>query len=271
MNYNFLKRQAIYFLFFAFLSCTSNVKPISYNEMPGEESSEDSFKIFVSNVLNNSKLPKRILLKIQKNNEENDSFINDVSRILLNDPFLYILLDKEHSISGDYKPQDLVELKNNSYQVNRNDLMLRNEAAASLDEMAFAAKAEKITLLVSSAYRTYLYQADLYARNVKNLGQRAADRVSARPGHSQHQLGLAVDFGSITNDFSKTKEGIWIAKNASKFGWSLSYPNGMEEITGYSWESWHYRYVGKELAKLIDSYFEGVQQYALIFFKELTQ
>ncbi|MCL2197106.1 MAG: M15 family metallopeptidase [Treponema sp.] len=239
--------------------------------MQYEKPAEESFNKLISNVLENSKLPKRISSKIQKSIEENHTFINEVSQILLRDPYLWTLIDKENSISEDYKPQDLMELKNSSFQVNRNDLSLRKEAAASLEEMGAAARAEKLTLLVSSAYRTYLYQADLYSRNVKNMGQKAADKVSARPGHSQHQLGLAVDFGSVTNDFSKTREGIWIAKNASRFGWSLSYPGGMEEITGYSWESWHYRYVGKELAALIDSYFEGIQQYALQFFQELTQ
>jgi len=258
-------------LFVIFISCASNAKTGNNIEIPYEQPVEESFKNFVSDVLNDSKLPKRISVKILKSIEENSSFIYEVSQILLSDPYLWALIDKENSISEDYKPEDLVELKNSSFQVSRNGFLLREQAAASLEEMAAAARAERITLLVSSAYRTYLYQADLYARNVKNLGQRAADRVSARPGHSQHQLGLAVDFGSITNDFSKTREGIWIARNASNFGWSLSYPSGMEEITGYSWESWHYRYVGKDIAKFIDSHFEGVQQYALIFLQELTQ
>jgi len=270
MNNTFFKKYVIYLLFLVFFSCTTNQKIVSSNEITND-TTDDSFKILVSDVLKNSKLPGRITENIQKKIEHSPDFINEVSQILSNDPYLRILVDKENAISEDYKPEDLVELQNSSFQVNRNNLLLRKEAAASLEEMGAAAKAEKIILLVSSAYRTHLYQADLYARNVKNLGQRAADRVSARPGHSQHQLGLAVDFGSITNDFSKTKEGIWVEKNASSFGWSLSYPNGMEEITGYSWESWHYRYVGRDIAGLIDSHFEGIQHYALVFFKELSR
>jgi len=272
LNY-YIKKSRVFFLFFVFyfFSCATNTKNINYIEIPQEKPAEESFQMLVYNILDNSKLPKRISLRIQKSMEESAVFINEISQIILKDPYLRKLVDKENAISEDYKPTDLVELKNSSFQVSRNNFLLRKEAAASLEEMGVAAKAENLTLVVSSAYRTYLYQADLYARNVKNLGQRAADRVSARPGHSQHQLGLAVDFGSITNDFSKTKEGIWIAKNAPDFGWSLSYPRDMEEITGYSWESWHYRYVGKDLAKLIDSYFEGVQHYALIFFQELSQ
>jgi D-alanyl-D-alanine carboxypeptidase len=110
----------------------------------------------------------------------------------------------------------------------------------------------------------------VYERNVKEMGQQAADRESARPGHSQHQLGLVIDFGSITDAFARTPEGIWLSVNASRFGWSLSYPEGYEDVTGYRWESWHYRYVGRELAEFIDNYFNGIQQYALRFIHEFT-
>jgi D-alanyl-D-alanine carboxypeptidase len=100
------------------------------------------------------------------------------------------------------------------------------------------------------------------------MGQEAADRESARPGHSQHQTGLVVDFGSIDDSFAATAAGRWITANASRFGWSLSYPNGYEDVTGYRWESWHYRYVGREIAAFINNYFDGIQQYALRFMYE---
>jgi D-alanyl-D-alanine carboxypeptidase len=144
-------------------------------------------------------------------------------------------------------------------------MMLRKAAFDALEEMAAAAQSEGVTLTASSAYRSFNYQRDVYNRIVRQLGQEAADRVSARPGHSQHQLGLVVDFGSIDNSFAETAQGRWIAANASEFGWSLSYPRGYEDITGYSWESWHYRYVGKDLAAFIDRHFDGIQQYALEF------
>ena len=195
-----------------------------------------------------------------------EPFYADLYYILNNaDPFLYILVDKERALSSDYEPEDLVVLRNASYRVNRNDLSLREIAANSLEEMAAAALADGITLVVSSTYRSYSYQAQVYERWVGQLGRAQADRVSARPGHSQHQLGLVVDFGSITNDFAQTPQGRWVEANASRFGWSLSYPQGYEEITGYSWESWHYRYVGRDLAHFIDTYFNGIQQHALLF------
>jgi len=195
-------------------------------------------------------------------------FNKNILGILQTDPYLWILVDKEHPLAADYEPDGLVELKGGSYTAGRSGLMLRKPAAEALEEMAYAAKAQGLTLAASSAYRSYSYQAQVYDRNVKQMGQAAADRESARAGRSQHQLGLVVDFGSITDAFAKTPEGAWLAANASRFGWSLSYPEGYEEVTGYRWECWHYRYVGKELAEFIDTYFDGIQQYALQFLNE---
>jgi len=194
-----------------------------------------------------------------------DIIIELLEILKADDPYLYILVDKNHALPPDYEPDDLIQLRNASYRINRNDLSLRKEAEESLEKMAAAARSQGFTLLVSSTYRSYNYQAEVYERNVRQLGRQAADRVSARPGHSQHQLGTVADFGSITNAFASTPEGLWLAANASDYGWSLSYPQGYEEVTGYSWESWHYRYVGVKLARFIDKYFDGIQQYALVF------
>ena len=86
-----------------------------------------------------------------------------------------------------------------------------------------------------------------------------------RSGKSQHQLGLVVDFAPISDSFAETKASEWLLRNASRFGWSLSFPDGYENVTGYRWESWHYRFVGKDLAVFIEKYFENIQQYALQF------
>jgi len=236
-----------------------------------EKESSANFSSLLSGVLANAELPQNISLKIQESIATDSAFIQAVNIILQEDPFLWMLIDKKHALPENYEPGDLVKLAKGSYRVGRDGLFLRSAAAASLEEMAAAAKSEKLTLTVSSTYRTYVYQVNVYNRKVKAAGQQAADRVSARPGHSQHQLGLTIDFGSITNAFAQTTEGRWLAANASRFGWSLSYPQGYEEITGYSWESWHYRYTGKELAKFIDTYFEGIQQYALRFLHEWKQ
>ncbi|MCL2758761.1 MAG: M15 family metallopeptidase [Treponema sp.] len=202
--------------------------------------------------------------KIPEDTEEYQVFLKSLNTILQGDPYLYILVDKETSLRNNYVPQDLVTLNSVNYN-NTPGIMLRSAAAASLEAMAAAAKKEGLTLTISSAYRSYNRQSELYAQYVRTLGQRQADRVSARPGHSQHQLGLTVDFSPVSNAFFRSAEGIWVAANASRFGWSLSYPNGYEDITGYSWESWHYRYVGAEVTEFIDTYFDGIQQLALMF------
>ena len=119
--------------------------------------------------------------------------------------------------------------------------MLRNATLRALEEMSAAARAEGVTLLVSSTYRSYEYQTEVFGRNVREMGRAEAEMVSAMPGHSQHQLGTAIDFGSITDAFAETKASRWLANNARRFGFSLSFPKGLTEVTGYKWESWHYR------------------------------
>jgi D-alanyl-D-alanine carboxypeptidase len=210
-------------------------------------------------------LPEETAKKVAAAAAEGPAFIMDMLAAVQGDPFLHRLVDKSHPLRKDYVPEDLAELGGGSYGITRRGLMLRKEAAAALEEMAAAARAEGVTLTAGSAYRSYEYQAQLYARNVRELGQEAADRESARPGCSQHQLGLVVDFSPIDDSFAQTAAGQWVLKNAGRFGWSISFPDGYEEATGYRWESWHYRYVGQELAWFIDTYFDGIQQYALQF------
>ncbi|MDR0684554.1 MAG: M15 family metallopeptidase [Spirochaetaceae bacterium] len=193
-------------------------------------------------------------------------FLPELEAAAAGDPFLSRLVDKQHALPDGYEPDDLVTLDNSgSYRVGRAGLRLRHPAAEALERMAEAARAEGITLTASSAYRSYDYQAEVYARNVRESGQKTADRESSRPGYSQHQLGLAVDFGSITDAFAQTAAGRWIAANGPKYGWVISFPDGYEQLTGYRWESWHYRYMGMPLAVFIEKWFDGIQQYALQF------
>jgi len=235
---------------------------------------EQKDEIYLSRILKalpNSRLPQSMSAKIEESITNSRDFINELLIIVEQDQYLWKLVDKQHPLGRDYEPEDLVILRSASYNVNDNYLMLRFAAAASLEEMAAAAKNERITLVVSYAYRSFTRQTQSYEMHVRNMGQREADRISARPGFSQHQLGFVVDFGAVNNTFARTSQGLWLAKNASRFGWSLSYPEGYEAVTGYRWESWHYRYVGLELAAFIDKYFDGIQQYALQFIQEYAR
>ena len=254
--------------------------PAYGGEIPAEPSGIDIAAVDTQHmgtlaaVLDSAEIPDALSRSILNTSSEDPAFIIELLLCLEGDPYLRKLVDKRHALSADYKPDDLVELGGvqgaaaHSYRVSRADLMLRAAAERSLEEMAAAALADGVTLTASSSYRSYNYQVGVYARNVREMGQEAADRESARPGHSQHQTGLVVDFGSIDDSFARTAAGRWMAANASRYGWSLSYPDGYEHITGYRWESWHFRYVGKELAAFIDRYFDGIQQYGLRFIHE---
>lgn len=194
------------------------------------------------------------------------SFMSLVSQVLSQHE-LIVLVDKQHGLPADYQPNDLVNLANFSAQfsVSRKDHSLRRSAAKALAEMNKAALKADITLLISSTFRSFSYQSTVFSRNVREQGQKEAERVSARPGTSQHQLGTAIDFGSITQDFAYTKAGKWLFEQAGKHGWSLSYPEGAEDLTGYMWEPWHYRYLGIAACQLQKDFFEDSQQTMLTF------
>jgi D-alanyl-D-alanine carboxypeptidase len=234
----------------------------------GTEEGEVLFPVKVQQVLSRALLPGDLSRRVLSAAVDGPDFILDLLVCLEGDPFLRRLVDKSHALPDGYEPEDLVELAGGAYNINRRGLMIRSGAASSLARMAAASRSEGAVLLVASAYRSYEYQVEVYARNVAAEGQEEADRVSARPGYSQHQTGLAVDFGPIDNSFAETPGGRWISDNAARFGWSLSFPDGYENVTGYAWESWHYRYVGPELAAFINAYFDGIQQYALRFIYE---
>lgn len=194
-------------------------------------------------------------------------FYNEIEAVLAADTDdLLFLIDRTHTVPPEYEPSDLIELvNNNSYPLNKAGMKLRKPVESVLRQMADDAKIDGITLLVSSAFRTYDYQAMLYERNIKQLGKEAADRESAPPGTSQHHLGTAIDFGSITDDYAQTKPGKWLTAHAADYGFSLSFPEGYEPVTGYRWECWHYRYIGKPAVALQQKWFRDVQQYMMEF------
>jgi D-alanyl-D-alanine carboxypeptidase len=204
----------------------------------------------------------------EKIKADRSTFLAMVSEVLASPEDLIILVDKKNALPADYEPSDLVQLETYGLSVSRKGLMLRKSIMDAVMEMNKAALEEGIVLVFSSAYRSYKYQAEVYERNVKAYGREAADRESAMPGKSQHQLGTTADFGSISDDFAYTKAGRWLKANAWKYGFSMSYPENMEAVTGYRYESWHFRYIGKEAALLEKEFFGSVQQYMLEFFNK---
>ncbi len=126
---------------------------------------------------------------------------------------------------------------------------LLEETKQAFQEMNSDALPLGLNLYISSGYRSYSLQEDLYSGYVLRDGKEAADTYSARAGHSEHQTGLAFDLNSISDEFTNTPEGKWVHENAWRYGLILRYPYGKDDITGYKHESWHLRYVGKELAE----------------------
>ena len=169
---------------------------------------------------------------------------------------LLVLVNKKIQLPATYVPSDLVSLVGSVSAVS--GASLRKEAALALIDLINSAKASGMNLTIVSAYRSYAQQVAVFNGWASSAGLKSAESFSAKPGHSQHQLGTTVDFGvegkSYFNDsFGQTAEGLWLFQNAATFGYVLSYPKGKESVTGYSYEPWHYRYIGIANAQKMDS------------------
>lgn len=167
-----------------------------------------------------------------------------------------VLVDRTHALPAGYAPDDLISLRDLGVPVLGGDALLRREAAENLDRLVASAAAAGEELTVASAYRSYEDQRASYARLVSVFGK-DADKTSAPPGHSQHQLGTAVDFTNgfvgyeLLQSFGKTSASLWLDEHAHEHGFVLAYPPGRGKETGYHWEPWHYRYVGVENARRV--------------------
>ena len=160
-----------------------------------------------------------------------------------------VLVNKYHSLTKDYVPKDL-EIIDDKYNKGYNN-KLRHEARIAFEQMCEEALKDNIKIYSGSAYRSYNNQVELYNYYVKTDGKTKADTYSARAGSSEHQTGLAVDIQNAQLDYisATDKEYTWLANNSYKYGYILRYPQNKEKVTGYMYEEWHYRYVGKKLAK----------------------
>lgn len=165
-------------------------------------------------------------------------------------------VSRDRALPPSYVPPDLVSLDGIVPTV-RGNHQVRQLVVDDLRRMVSDMRAAGLSPVISSAYRSYAVQEATYAYWVRTLGQAEADRVSAKPGHSEHQLGTAIDFASAENgyeldeSFANTREGQWLLANAARYGFVLSYPASAEAVTGYAYEPWHYRYVGPAHAQAI--------------------
>ncbi|MDA0700023.1 MAG: M15 family metallopeptidase [bacterium] len=166
-----------------------------------------------------------------------------------------VLLDPAWRLPIGYAPTDLVPVAAAGFA---EELLVRALLLDDLRALRTAAEADGVQLAVQSAYRSEAYQERVHAGWVRQLGAARAADVSARPSHSEHQLGTAIDLRSAggpppwdLEDWSTTPEGAWIAEHAHRFGFVISYPRDARDVTCYAFEPWHLRWVGRDTAALV--------------------
>lgn len=169
------------------------------------------------------------------------------------------IVNRKYNLSGDYTPSDLVTVSVSFAPGRTEDVQqMRQEASQALLKLFEAAHDAGYTLYGASGYRSYNVQKILFMKNMENAGSvEEANRLTALPGQSEHQLGLAMDIAiesmnfRLDESFGETPEGKWLAENCWKHGFIIRYPKEKTQITGYSYEPWHIRYVGTELAEYL--------------------
>ncbi len=213
-------------------------------------------------------------LAYQLNNKELEEtqIIKDVNMNLDQIPYEYrlpskntntekVLVNKYYYLDENYVPDNLETIDTKYASSNMRLVKPAKEAFESLSKKA---KEENLQIIAMSTYRSYQYQVNLYNRYAKEDGVEKADTYSGRPGHSEHQTGLAVDVynkkENYTN-FGKTKEYEWMQQHAHEYGFILRFPEGKEKETGYEVEEWHYRYVGVEIATYIKEHNITLEEY----------
>ena len=207
------------------------------------------YKSYINDKYKNSKVDyDDVIIKI--NTKTNYDYYTHTSMTNM-DLGYGILVNKYYSLPEKYAPDDIVNMSSQySYPGNS----IRKEVYEAFKEMADRAKEDKITLIVNSSYRDYATQKEIYDDYADKNGKEYADKFAARADFSEHQTGLALDIftpGAGMKTFEGTDASKWLLENSYKYGFILRYPPEKENVTGYAYESWHYRYLGKELAKKV--------------------
>ena len=184
-----------------------------------------------------------------------------------------MLVNKYYLLGNDYEPNDLVTISQTYSWGDKGSQRTRKVTYDAFLEMWNSAKEEQgYYLMVSSSYRSYNEQEIVYNNYKDKKGQKYADGIAARPGSSEHQTGLTLDIFSKSNSnkntFKDTETAKWLADNCYRFGFILRYPEDLVKVTGYNYESWHFRYVGKEIAKYIHENNISFEEYYAYFIEK---
>ena len=183
-----------------------------------------------------------------------------------------MLVNKYYLLDSSYAPDDLVTISQTYSWGDAGSQKVREVAYSAFLDMWNAANEEGYYLMVSSSYRSYAEQEEVYNNYKNSSGERYADSIAARPGSSEHQTGLTLDIFSRTNTnretFKDSAEAKWLAENSYKFGFILRYPEDKVDITGYTYEAWHFRYVGEEIATYIYEHDITFEEYYAYFLED---
>lgn len=197
---------------------------------------------------------KEVSTKVDNNLRDGEVIIGSTSKGFLItelDGVTYVdgvlMVNKTYPLPSTYKPNKPYKEITSNYLYGAD--YIEDYVMQKYLEMSNDAKGEGINLKMTSGYRSYDVQVDLYNEYKKRDGKEAADKYSARPGHSEHQSGLCFDLNGTNENFIKTKEGKWLNDNAYKYGFVLRFPEGATNYTGYMYEGWHFRYVGESLSE----------------------
>ena len=182
---------------------------------------------------------------------------------------ILMLTNKFYSLDNTYNSDNMVSVsKQYSYGENQ---MVTEETFNAFLNMFNAAKKEDLTLIINSSFRSYEDQEDIYNEYKNSHGEEYANKIAAKAGFSEHQTGLSIDiqtYGSTAKTFEEFDEFKWLQQNAYKYGFILRYPKDKEYLTGYEYESWHYRYVGIEVATYIHENNITFDEYYAYFIEE---
>lgn len=180
----------------------------------------------------------------------NKKFYKDITYVTKPHDVL-VLVNKNNKLPSSFISDNLVAI---DLKYANADRLVREEAKINFERLCYDAQKLGHTIIAISAFRDFDYQNQLYNHYVEKKGQEYADLASARPGHSEHQTGLAIDIMGSNEDYNKFEESVefeWMKNNAHLYGFILRYPKGKENITGFKYEPWHYRYIGKKVATII--------------------
>lgn len=235
-----LLNKALIFIIILCTSCIIVANKIS----PSNTNLNDDITAFTNN------MDKSINTSNAENNKvENNKIANTKNEYL-------VLANKQNSLGYNYEPSDLVQPNIRLRTASEMTSKVRKEASTALENMFADAKKDNIYLIGISGYRSYDYQTTVYNNSLSTNGTEHTSKYVAKPGHSEHQTGLVMDvlsteYDSLDSGFENTASFRWLYNNMSNYGFILRYPKGKENVTGYQYEPWHLRYVGKDAAKEI--------------------